>query len=532
MSVIRIHNAAIADGTGKGLYTGDVWIQDDRIAAVGESPVMRADRVIEARGRVVSPGFIDIHRHPDVRPFTAWRGEAELRQGISTVVAGNCGISLTPSSPEHKFEMYAFDEPVLGPVPKGVPESYADYMEALDNRPLPMNFAAMIGTGSVRVSVKGFSDTPFTPGEMASAKALIADALKHGAPGVSLGVMYLPEYYTSADEYAQMLAPVGEAGSLITAHIRGEGSTLVDSVAEIISIARRAGCALEISHFKCCDMSRWRRDIHSAIALIDAARAAGQDVAVDFYPYDGGSTALTTLLPPVFVNGNMKEALARLGTGEGVQAFREASRRHYPDWDNSAVQLGWDRIIISGVVREENRRFLGMTVEAAARAFGYEDPEALAAHLMHSEAGKTAIITRSMCQDDIDAVARLSYSTIISDAIYAETDTPHPRMFGAMPRAVRQYAVERRLLPLEEVIRKMTQMPARRMGLAGRGELKAGYFADVAMFDADSFRDQATYDDPTRLATGLDLLLINGKTAVENDALVRADAGRCLRVKR
>ena len=531
MAVIRIENGLIYDGSLNPPRRGDVWVAGDRILSAGEdTPAAVADEVIDARGRVVCPAFVDIHRHPDVKPFTGWTGEAELRQGIATTVCGNCGISMTPASPEFAWAQYAFDEPVLGPMCDCPPMTYRDYLQALDNRPLPLNMAAMIGTGSVRISLKGFSSAPFTPDEMARARTIIADSLDAGAPGVSLGIMYLPECYGSIDEFAEMLRPVGERRRLITTHIRGEGDGMVDSVREVIEIARRVGCALEISHFKSCGMKNWRREIHRAIALIEEARAAGQDVTCDFYPYDGGSTALTTMLPPAYVAGDLGAALERLGTREGAEAFRKSVSVEYPDWDNFALTLGWERIIISGVAKEANRRFLGLTVTEAASRFGFEDASALAAFLMHDEMGKTAIINMSMCQDDIDAVARLPYSNIISDAIYADTDTPHPRMFGAMPRVIREYVRKRRLLTLQQAIHKMTAQPARRMGLIGRGELKAGAYADLLMFDPETFIDHATYANPAQMATGLDLMLVNGVKVVENDRLLTSAAGRCLRV--
>ena len=533
MPVTRIRGGLIYDGSPNPPVRGDVWIVGDKIVAVGEAaPGLAPDEEIDAAGRVVCPAFVDIHRHPDVKPFTGWTGEVEHRQGIGTAVAGNCGISMTPASPAYAAAQYAFDEPVLGPMCPNPPMAYRDYMDALERRPLPLNLAAMIGTGSVRISLKGFSDAPFTPEEMAASQRVISDALEAGAPGMSLGIMYLPECYGSIDEFAEMLKPVGERRGLVTAHIRGEGDSMVQSVAEVIEIARRAGCALEISHFKSCGVKNWRRDIHRAIALIESARAAGQDVTVDFYPYEGGSTALTTMLPPDFVRGDMAAALARLGTAEGVAAFREGVRREYAGWDNFALTLGWERIVISGVVNGANRRFLGLTATEAARRFGFENAEALAAFLMHDEQGKTAIINMSMCQDDIDTVARLPYSCVISDAIYAATDTPHPRMFGAMPKFLREYVRERRLFTLQEAIHKMTMLPARRMALEGRGELRPGAFADVLMFDPDKFTDHATFDAPARMATGLSLMLLNGHKAIENDQLLTSGAGRCLRVRR
>ncbi|MBR0464852.1 MAG: amidohydrolase family protein [Clostridia bacterium] len=532
----RIDNGMIYDGKGGTPYPGGILAEDGRIVEVfSESPCEKppADLVIDAKKRAVCPAFVDIHRHCDVKPFSNdWRGETELLQGIGTCVTGNCGMSMTPASkdPDAARAQYAFQEPVLGPMCPDPPISYPEYARALSGKRLPLNMAAMIGTGSVRTAVKGFSQAPFTPAELDIAEGIIDEALAEGAPGVSLGIMYLPECYTTPDEYVRILRPVGRRRSLITTHIRGEGDSLLSSVREVIDIAGRVGCALEISHFKACGVKNWKSAIYRAIDLIEDARARGQDVTCDFYPYDGGSTALTTMLPSAFVEGDLPKALLRLGTGEGVQAFRQSVARTYPDWDNYAVTLGWERIMISGVHDPDNQKFLGMTVEAAAKAFGFDDACALAAHLMHTDEGKTSIINMSMCQDDIDAIARLPYSIVISDAIYARTDTPHPRMYGAMPRMIRDYAVKRSVIPLETAIHKMTALPARRMKL-NAGVLEKDRPADILIFDPDVFRDNATYDRPAQPATGLDFMFLNGKTVVEDSRVTNNRSGRFIKVR-
>lgn len=541
MSVIVIKNGLVVDGTGAEPYKASVIIEGDRIVGIATEPETlkrlekAADQVIDAAGMVVTPGFIDIHRHCDMKPFNSQDfGKVMLAQGITTTVVGNCGISMTPCSedPERAKEMYSFDEPVLGPPCNNGIHSYHDYMKALDGMELPVNFASMIGTGSVKITVKGFSNTPYTDEEMEAAKGLVENAMKEGAAGVSVGIMYLPECYSTTDEFGRLLEPVGRYGGVVTAHIRGEGDSMVDSVREIIEIGKKAGCAIEISHFKSCGMSNWGKEIHKAIALIEEARAAGQDVTCDFYPYEGGSTALTTMVPPVYVNGDMADALRRMGTQEGVEEFREAVSIPYEDWDNFAITLGWDRILIAGVVREHNRKFLGKSVTDAAKEFGFSDAASCAAYLMHDEDGKTAIINMSMCQEDIDTVAMLPYSVIISDAIYADTDTPHPRMYGAFPKVIREYVKERKLFSLEQAVHKMTGLPAERMRLGGRGRLAKGYYADINIFDPDQFRDNATFENPARPASGLHLCMIGGQVALKDDVVAEGNFGRNIRIQR
>lgn len=521
MESILLKNGLVIDGLGGPGRRADVLLKDGRVAEIG-SPA-GGSRVIDAEGYIVCPGFVDIHRHCDAKPLNDPDfGRRELMQGITTVVVGNCGISPTPCPADDAGakEMYDFDEAVLGPLTLDLPRSYGEFIKKIGETALPVNFASMIGTGAVKITVKGFSNTPYTEEEIAKARALVEDAMERGACGVSLGIMYLPECYSTAEEFARILEPVGRYGRTVTVHIRGEGDSMVESVEEAIAIAKKAGCALEISHFKSCGVHNWRREIHKAIALIEKARDAGQDVACDFYPYDGGSTSLTTMLPPVFVAGDMAGALRRLGTPEGVEEFRCTSRVPYDDWDNFCVTLGWERIIISGVTEERFRPMLGMTVTAAAKKFGYPDAEALAADLMYSENGKTAIINMSMCQDDIDTVAKLPYSNIISDAIYADTDTPHPRMFGAFPKVIREYVRERGLYTMEEAIRRMTAQPAARMKLPGRGVLTAGAFADVLVFRPDELCDHATFTDPARLSSGVSYLFVNGELVIDRGELL------------
>ncbi len=527
MDGLVIRGGRLLDGSGAPPVRADVLVRGDKIEAA--APRIDADAPeFDAAGLVIAPGFIDIHRHPDFKLIAGWPGEIERRQGISTVVAGNCGMSACPSAPKNRDEQYAFYEPVLGRAPDGLPHSFPAYLDALSRAALPVNAGAMIGLGAVRIFLKGFSDAPFAGAELEKAAGMVGEALDAGALGVSTGIMYVPECYNSPDDFVKMLAPLGARGGTLTAHIRGEGDGLVESVREIIGIAERVGCKLEISHFKACGLKNWRGAIFRAIDEIESARARGLDVGCDFYPYDGGSTALTTMLPPAYIRGDMKGALLRLGTMPGVDEFRRASLLEYPGWDNFAVTLGWGRIVVSGVSNPENEKFVGLDVETAAARFGFSDGAALAAHLMHTDAGKTAIINMSMCQDDIDQVARLPYSSVISDALYADAAAPHPRLYGAFPKIIREYVLARRVLTLQEAVRKMTSLPASRLGIKGRGRVAPGFFADLVAFDPNLFRDEARYESPKNCARGLALLLVNGEAALRDDGILPGTFGKII----
>lgn len=523
-----IQNGLIIDGSGAPAVHGDVLIEGDRIAAVGQVTAGEAI-IIDAQGGIVCPAFVDMHRHIDAKPLLGSPMEVELRQGIATAVSGNCGFSLAPLEGAFVREKRSNDVPILGAYPQDWRMDFAGYMDRLQSSSPALNLAAMIGMGAVRIALNGFSDEPLTDAMLDKGRALIADALASGAAGVSAGIMYLPEFYTTRREYRALLQPLKGGKKPLITHIRGEGNSLVNSVEEVIAIARDAECPLQISHFKSCGMKNWNRDIHTAIEKIETARAAGQDVTVDFYPYIGGSTALTTMLPPAFVQGDMPAALQRLGTKQGVEALRAACAVEYAEWDNYAISLGWDRILISSTIAE-NRRFVGLSVQAAAEKYGFEDAVALAAHLMHTENGQTAIVNLSMDQRDVDAIARLEYSTLISDAIYADTDTPHPRMYGAFPRFIEEYVLGRGVIGMEQAIRKMTSMPARRMQLKDRGELRTGAFADVLIFGKDGLRSRATFESPAHMGEGVRMLMINGGIRIENDRLTGSNTGRAIRL--
>ena len=539
MPKILLTNGLIYDGSGEEPFEGDILIEDETIKKIFRKEeesetwgngIKNEAVIIDAKNRAVTPGFVDIHRHCDVLPFYGTEfGKAMIAQGITTAVTGNCGFSMVPVPEKDELaeEMFVFAEPVVGAPYRGI-LTYEEYSKKLDEIRLPVNLASMIGCGTIKIAVKGFSNAPFTEEEMQRASGYIDNALANGAVGVSAGIMYLPECYNSIEDYIRMLSPMKKYKVPFCVHIRGEGDRMVESIKEVIEIGEKIECPVEISHFKSCGKKNWGREIHHAISLIEKARVKGIDISCDFYPYEGGSTSLTTMIPPDFVNGDMKYAIERLGTGKGVEEFCRALQKTYSDWDNYAITLGWNRILISGVNKKGNRKFIGKSVLEAAKETGFLTPAAFAAWLIHDENGKVAIINKSMCQDDIDVVAKLPYACVISDSIYAVTDTPHPRMYGAFPKIIREYVRERHIYTLQEAIKKMTSLPAKRMNLARRGLIKEGYFADINIFDPHDFRDNATYERPMQIASGLLKCFINGKLAWEKGEMCNDGCGRKL----
>ncbi len=535
MADLLIKNGLIYDGTGGCPQRSDIRIRGNRIAEIQKDlDAELGDQVLDASGLAVTPGFVDIHRHYDQMPFRENDqnyGEVMLRQGITTAVTGNCGISAAPQPADAgvRQAMREYYSPVLGDFSgDAFFPSYPSYLEALKQVPLPVNTAAAVGMGAVRISVNGFSDKPLTENHLARCRQAVADALKAGACGVSLGLMYLPECYETIDELGEILAPAGKAGKTVSIHIRGEGDSLVKSVSEAIAIGRAAGCRIEISHFKSCGVHNWRRQIHQAISLIQEAQEQGQEVFCDFYPYPCASTTLMSLIPPAFVQGDINRMLETLDTANGRAELRRLLAKVYPDWDNYILSLGWDKITISSGTQEECQRYVGMTIPEIAAAFHYSDEAEVLCDLLVKDRGNTAIVLQSMCQDDVDTVAKLPYSCVISDAIYADTDNPHPRMYGAFPKVISDYVKKRGVLSLEEAIYKMTLLPAMRMNLPQIGAVQEGFYADLNIFDPAVFTDKSTYQQGKQLAQGLRWCILNGEIAVENDRVLSLNRGRLI----
>lgn len=527
-------NGSVLDGKGNEPITADILIQGNRIGAIGENlDRMGVEEVFDASGLVITPGFVDMHRHCDKSPFEAVIGEGSygkvlLRQGITTVVTGNCGISMYPLSCDQTIveAMRNYYAPVLGDIGEyDKIASYGVYMKRLRTCQVPVNTAAMIGMGAIRIAVKGFSEEPFTLKEIRACKDMIEDALAQGAPGVSIGLMYLPECFETVEELGEILKPVGEYGRIVTAHIRGEGDSLVKSVEEIIQIGKIAKCRMEISHFKSCGMDNWNREIFKAIELIEEARREGTRIDCDFYPYDCGSTTLLSMIPPEFVSGNIAQALKKLETEEGRLLLGHMLLASYDNWDNYAISLGWGKVIISAVGQEQNQNKVGKSITQITQEFHYRNEVEAVSDLLISERGTVAIIIRSMNQGDIDAVAKLPYSCLISDAVYAKTDRPHPRMYGAFPRLLHDYVYKRKVLSLKEAIQKMTEMPAERMGFSERGRIEVGCYADLNVFDSSVFRDVGTYAEPAQYAAGLTYCFLNGELVVDGDRVLSESSG-------
>lgn len=464
---------------------------------------------------MVTPGFIDSHRHADVACLSAENfGETELAQGITTLVNGNCGIAPVPApeNTEWRKEWYRYIEPVVGEVKPDLPfASYSEYSAVMRKKNFPLNVGFLAAAGAIKTAVRGFAKGPFTRGEMEKAQSLIDEAMSAGARGLSFGIMYQPECYSSTEELASLARAASRHGGILTAHIRGEGDSLVRSVEEVVEVAQRAEIPLTISHFKATGIQNWHSAIFRAIDRIEAARVKGQDITADFYPYDGGSTTLLSLVPPSVLENTTAALVAKLSRKNGIEKLRREINRKHANWDNMALSIGWDRVIISSPLLAENEDCRGKSMAAIAIERGLEDEAELLADLVASEEGRTGIIVRSMAEKDVETVALLPWTCLISDSLYSGGSSPHPRLNGSFPKFLRVFVREKKLLSLEAALAKMTGIPARRLGLTPRGLLAEGAPADILVFDSEKFTDNADYLKPLPYASGMETVIINGK---------------------
>ncbi|MCI8981101.1 MAG: D-aminoacylase [Hungatella sp.] len=528
-----ILGGTVYDGSGGPPVCKDVLIENGRILDVGHFSQIENSVRIDAKGMAVTPGFIDSHRHGDFAVFTdAGFGEAELAQGVTTMLVGNCGMSAAPAAGNFREEWYGFIEPCLGKPPKGkLWETFPQYLDQLEKRELPLNVGALIGLGSVKTAVKGFSSQAWTSQEMREGQRMVVEALEAGAWGVSCGIMYMPECYWSSKDYIKLLRPAAAYKRPLCCHMRGEGDGLEEAVAEAIEIASGAGLGLHISHFKATGKKNWKRSLPGAIERIRQAREEGQDVTVDFYPYTGGSTTLMTLLPPGCHKEDIKSTLSWLSEKEGVQQLREELLKDHPGWENMVKSIGWERILISSVATEKNKGAQGRAFPQVCESGGDQDEAACMARLLREEKGKVGIIVMSMDPGDVDMAAGLPYGSVISDGLYGAPGFPHPRLYGAFPRVWSEYVIKRGILTPEEAVYKMSGLPARRFGLGDRGRIQKGMRADINLFNPGKFHDTATFTDPVRLAEGMDMVLINGEAVWNKGKWTRRRTADLLRAE-
>ncbi|WP_059104370.1 N-acyl-D-amino-acid deacylase family protein [Shouchella shacheensis] len=524
-----IKNGRIIDGTGNPWFLGDVGVKNGEITHVGTVDVESKD-VLDAKRQVISPGFIDGHSHSDLLVIDDPCMDIKLQQGVTTEVVGNCGLAPAPFLEGKGDLLQQYIGPVIGETAK--PWSWSsieEYIQTLVVSNTSENVATYVAHGALRIAVMGFENRPATRTELSQMKHLLNEGMKAGAIGLSIGLLYSPGRYSSKEELAELCEVLPAYNGLLSTHIRGEGNNLIESVKEVIWIAERAGISLHISHLKAAGKRNWGM-VSKALEMIEDGRARGLDVTCDVYPYEAGSTMLSTVLPPWTLEGGMAECLDRIRKPEVREKIKAELSEEQEEWDNLIVSTGWDSVVISAV-SENNQHLEGQSIEAISQSLG-QDPADTALDLLLKEDGNVSIVFFHMSESDVEQVLASDYSLIISDSLGCSTGKPHPRTYGTFPRIFETYVREKKTLNLEQAIRKVTSFPVQRFLLGNRGLLKPGYAADITIFNPETIKATATYQDPIHYPTGVDHVFVNGIKTVSQNENLKTNNGSMIRAQR
>ena len=527
---IVIKNGHIIDGTGNPWFAGDVGIRGDRIAAIGDLKGADAKRVIDASGKIVSPGFIDMLGQSELSLLIDNRSLSKLSQGITSEITGEGG-SVAPQN-ERTIEA---QKPFLEHFHLTVDWTTLDgYFKRLEKQGTPINIGTYVGAAQVRQAIMGDDDRDPTPAELEQMKLLVAQAMQDGAMGLSTALIYPPGHYAKTEELIELARVASRYGGLYATHMRSEGASEPAAIEEAIRIGREAHLPVEIFHMKVSGKTRWGW-MQTYQKKIKAARDSGLDIAGDMYPYVAGATALASALPPWTADGGLQKLLTRIQDPKIRAKVKAEMADDHPDWENLYFDCGGaSGVMISSVFNPKLKQFEGKVVSEVAAEWKKTPLDTLFDFIV-ADQGQTGALYFMASENDLQAGLRQPWTSIGLDVNEMSLDGPifephaHPRAFGSMPRFLGHYVRDLQLLPLEEAIRKITSLPAQREHLTERGLLRAGYFADITIFDAATIEDKATYTKPDQLSEGVSYVIVNGTVEFEDGKLTGAMAGRPLR---
>jgi N-acyl-D-aspartate/D-glutamate deacylase len=506
---VVIRNGRVLDGAGNPWILADVAIKDGRFAKIGHI-AERGKTEIDATGKYVSPGWIDMmDQSGGVLPRNGL-AENKLRQGVTTAIGGEGGT----------------------PVPAGrIPE----YFATLEKNGISINFGSYYSETQARTAVLGPSSRAANAAELDRMRAIMDTAMRAGAMGMTTALIYPPSSYATTDELVEMAKVAAKYGGIYASHIRDEGAGVVTAVGELITIAEKGGLPGEVFHLKVAHKPSWGVRMDSVRMIIDAARARNVDVAADMYVYTAGGTGLEATIPSWAFDGGVDSLKARLANPAIRARLKKEQTTGSPGWWNIIEAAGgWDGVILVNARNPENAKYEQKSLSEIGRMMN-KDPADAAMDLVTQGQGRVMAIYHMMGEKDIETALKFPWTSIGSDAGAVltvgqpdQTGLPHPRSFGNATRVIAEYVKKRHVLTLEDAVRKMTSWPATRMRLADRGLIREGLWADVTIFDLDKLQDRATYDEPMLFPTGIEYVLVNGVVTIDHDKHTGAKAGKVL----
>ena len=498
-----ISGGRIVDGTGNPWFLADLAIKDGRIVEIGKIDSSKGAKVIDAHGLIVAPGFIDVHTHIEggIQEFP--KAENFVRMGVTSVVTGNCGASILK----------------LG-----------EWFSALETNGISINVASLVGHNAVRRSgMGGEFDRPPTPEELARMQEIVEKAMNEGAVGFSTGLEYVPGTYAKTDEIVALAKVAAAHGGIYTSHMRNEGNSIEDSIRETLTVGEQAGCPVEISHFKISSKKHWGESA-ATIKMVAEARARGEQVTVDQYMYPAASTGIGILFPSWLFDGGTDKAKEKL-------AQPEMHTKVVKDILAKAKGEGFSDLSFAYIASHRaNPAFNGKNLQEIAKSVkGKDKPEDQAEQAIDILlAGGAQLVLQKMSETDVERIIRQPFTMVASDAgipDIAGDGVPHPRGFGNNARLLASYVREKKIIGLEEAVRKMTSLPAQTFKLWDRGILRPGMAADIVIFDEKTIADRATFTQPKQFPVGIEYVLVNGQTVIEKGNHTDAKPGRVLKKK-
>ena len=506
---IVIRNGRVLDGNGNPWVAADVAIKDGRFVKIGKIDG-RGKREIDASGKYVSPGWIDVQdQSGGVLPKNGL-AESKLLQGITTGIAGEGGA----------------------PVPA---DKLPEYFAALEKSGISLNWGTYYGETQARVAVLGQAARNPTPEELDRMRSIIEIAMKNGAMGITTALIYPPASFSKTDELIEMAKVAGRYGGLYVSHIRGEGKELVQAIDEAIMIGEKGGLPVDIYHLKAAYQPGWGTLMIEAGKAIETARARGVDVSANMYLYTAGGTSLSAVIPSWAAEGGNEKLMERLKDPATRARLKSEIKTSSPGWWNIVEAAGgWENVVVVGAGNKDNARFENKSVAQIAKEWN-KDPADAAFDLVEQAKGRASALYYLMSEPDIETAVRFSWVSLGSDAQTSlKLEDPnavggdHPRGYGNFPRLIAEYVRKKKVLTLPDAIRKMTSWPAAQLRLASRGSIKEGMWADVVVFDYDKIQDQSTYEHPYKTPTGIDYVLVNGQVVIENGKHTGAKPGKVI----
>ena len=512
-----IKKGSIVDGTGKEMFRGDIAVKDGKIISIGDLEESEAKAYIEAKGLIVSPGFIESHGHAEIFPVSFPANK--IRQGVTTEIIGHCGVSLYPYTKEgagNVRKMFEMADPSVVDLQQ---KDLETYFTNLENNGVSYNCATLIGYGTLRAGVVGLENREATKSEIEEMKRLLENDMRHGALGMSTGIEYFPQCFCAKEELIELAKVVAKYDGVYATHMRNENDYLIESVEEAIEIAEKSRAKLMICHLKALKKPNWGK-VKKAIELIKEARNRGVDVWCDSYFYPLCASTLAYIMPKWALEGGLDELAKRLKNED----TKEKITKELSDID-------FKEVFVFNLCSEKNKKFNGENIETISAVLG-ETPYETYFRLFIEEKGILAVF-RLVSEEDMDHLAKFEYALVGSDAFpHADNTTQkfcHPRDYGTFPRFIRKYVKDEKIISLEEAIRKMTKLTADFYGIPKRGSIEVGNYADFTIFNLDDLKDNATIKQPAQYNEGIEYVIINGKIQLEQDDYKKENVGQIVK---